>query len=230
MARKPQSRGKCLYCGQEAAKGGMPKHLATCTARAQVIQSPETRKQPVETLWHIRIQDAYATDFWLDLEMRGSATLDKLDQYLRAIWLECCGHLSKFTVGSWSGYDVGKARKADDVFRKETVLDHLYDFGTTSETKIKVVGSRTGSATSKHPIALMARNNMPEAICQQCENPATYLCIECLYEGSDEDGNAFLCDEHAENHPHTEYGEPILLVNSPRLGMCGYTGPADPPY
>jgi len=35
--------------------------------------------------------------------MRGSATLAKLDDYLRAIWLECCGHLSKFTIGGWGG-------------------------------------------------------------------------------------------------------------------------------
>jgi len=35
--------------------------------------------------------------------MRGSATLTKLDDYLRAIWLECCGHLSKFTIGGWGG-------------------------------------------------------------------------------------------------------------------------------
>jgi len=33
-----------------------------------------------------------------------------------------------------------------------------------------------------------------------------------------------------EAHPHEEYGEPIEIVNSPRLGLCGYTGPADPPY
>ncbi len=229
MPRKPQSRGKCLYCGQEAAKGGMSKHIAVCAARGRAIQTAEAGPQPVETLWHLRVQDAYSPDFWLDLEMRGSATLDKLDKYLRAIWLECCGHLSKFTVGSWGGYDVGKSRKADDVFTKEIVLDHLYDFGTTSETKIKVVGSRAGKATTKHPIALMARNDMPEGTCQECGKPATHLCLECLYE-ADEDANWFLCDQHSEDHPHTNYGEPVPLVNSPRLGMCGYDGPAQPPY
>ncbi|WP_127011414.1 hypothetical protein ACF3DV_03465 [Chlorogloeopsis fritschii PCC 9212] len=26
------------------------------------------------------------------------------------------------------------------------------------------------------------------------------------------------------------YGEPIPLVNSPRLSLCGYDGPAEPPY
>jgi hypothetical protein len=49
----------------------------------------EASSRLVETLWHLRVQDAYDKDFWLDLEMVGSASLDKLDKYLRAIWLEC---------------------------------------------------------------------------------------------------------------------------------------------
>jgi len=79
----------------------------------------------VETLWHLRVHEAYNKDFWLDLEMTGSASLDKLDKYLRAIWLECCGHLSKFTIGGWGGMDVGKARKADSTFEPGLVLRHL---------------------------------------------------------------------------------------------------------
>lgn len=44
------------------------------------------------------------------------------------------------------------------------------------------------------------------------------------------DKEGTLCDVHDEDHPHTEYGELPPLVNSPRLGMCGYLGPANPPY
>jgi hypothetical protein len=229
MARKPQSSGTCQYCGEETVKSGMTKHLVKCEKRAQAIQTADAGKQPEENLWHLRVQDAYGKDFWLDLELRGSTTLEKLDAYLRAIWLECCGHLSKFTVGGWGGYDVAKSRKADDVFAGENVLLHLYDFGTTSETEIRVIDSRKGSATTKHPIALMARNNMPERTCKECGKPAAYLCMECLIEG-DMDENPFLCEEHTEDHPHLNYGEPVPLINSPRLGMCGYEGPAEPPY
>lgn len=229
MARTPQSRGKCQYCGEETTKGGMTKHLAKCEKRIQVIQTTDAGSGTEETLWHLRIHDAYAKEYWLDLEMRGSATLEKLDSYMRYIWLECCGHLSKFTVGGWRGYDIGNQRTADHVFGRETELLHLYDFGTTSETVIKVIGSRQGRAVTKYPIALMARNNMPEMVCQACDKTAVYLCMECLIEG-DMDTNPYLCEEHAEDHPHDEYGEPVSMVNSPRLGMCGYEGPADPPY
>ena len=228
MSRRPQSRGKCEYCGEDLARSAMIRHLAKCLKRLEIIQASAGSRQPEETLWHFRVQDRYAKDFWLDLEMRGSATLEKLDAYLRAIWLECCGHLSEFTVGGWQGYEVGKSRKADDVFSKEPELLHLYDFGTTSETKITLIGSRKGKAATRHPIALMARNNMPELSCKECGQPATFLCIQCLYES--EQGNCFLCDEHREDHPHDEYGEPLPVANSPRMGMCGYEGPADQPY
>ena len=34
--------------------------------------------------------------------MPASDTLADLDDFLRAIWLECCGHLSEFTIGGTS--------------------------------------------------------------------------------------------------------------------------------
>ena len=71
----------------------------------------------------------------------------------------------------------------------------------------------------------MARNRVPEMLCVECDRPAGWLCLECLYEAN-EPGTWFLCEEHVKDHPHDQYGEPIPLVNSPRLGMCGYDGPA----
>jgi hypothetical protein len=226
MPRGSENPGTCAYCDEIITRRGVSKHLDKCPKWQAALEAAAS-SQPVETLWHLRVQDAYDKDFWLDLEMVGSASLDKLDNYLRAIWLECCGHLSKFTIGGWGGTEVGKARKADAIFEPDLVLRHLYDFGTTSETDIKVVDYREGQATSKHPIALLARNQMPQAVCQECGQPAKWLCIECLYE---ENQTGHLCDEHVEEHPHENYGEPMPLFNSPRMGMCGYDGPAMPPY
>ena len=76
--------------------------------------------------------------------MRGSATLADLDHYLRAIWLECCGHLSRFSVGGWDGAEISKRRRVEQVFRLGLELVHIYDFGTSSETLIKVVDGRKG--------------------------------------------------------------------------------------
>ena len=44
------------------------------------------------------------------------------------------------------------------------------------------------------------------------------------------DQTGMLCKKHVKGHPHDAYGEPMPVVNSPRMGMCGYEGPAKPPY
>jgi hypothetical protein len=227
MPRGKQSRGQCAFCGYETTKGSMSRHLATCLQRQERIAGAESTKRKPETLYYLRMQDAWGGKFWLDLEVRGSATLQDIDAYLRAIWLECCGHLSQFSVGGWGGQKIAKQRRVDAVFHGDLELTHIYDFGTSSETRIKAVGQRDDVPLTTRPMVLMARNVMPEAICDECGQPATRLCMECLIET---EAQGTLCEKHASSHEHDEYGEPTDLVNSPRVGMCGYTGPADPPY
>jgi hypothetical protein len=205
----------------------MAKHLAACPQRRAMIEKANGKKGESETLFHLRVQDTGSGDYWLDLEMRGNSALSTLDHYLRAIWLECCDHLSEFSMSGQFGDKIPQTRKVKAVFANSESIVHFYDFGTTSETLIKVVGTREGQPTTKHPIALMARNQMPEAPCIKCGKSAAWLCNECLIE---DDVWGVLCDEHAKTHPHHAYGEPIPLCNSPRMGMCGYEGPAEPPY
>lgn len=227
MPRGKGSRGQCAFCGYETTKGSMAKHLAACPQRrAQIASAEQTNRKP-GTLYHLRMHDADDRDFWLDVEVRGSATLNDIDAYLRSIWLECCGHLSQFSIGGWRGAEIAKSRRVDVVLQPDVELTHIYDFGTSSETRIKAIGHRTGVPLSARPMVRMARNVMPEATCIECGQPASHLCTECLIE---DQVSGTLCAQHAHTHPHEDYGEPIELVNSPRFGKCGYTGPAEPPY
>jgi hypothetical protein len=227
MPREKISQGRCAYCQQEIAKNAVTKHLAKCAERQQALAQAEAKSGKAEKLYHLRVENAYLKEFWLDLEMRGSASLAALDDYLRHIWLECCGHMSEFTSGGFGTEEFDKDSTAQEVFEWQPELLHLYDFGTTSETKVKVVGAREGKPMTKRPIELLARNLRPDAQCIECGKPAELLCNECLIE---EDTSGMLCEDCAEDHPHEEYGEPIPLYNSPRMGMCGYEGPAEPPY
>ena len=54
--------------------------------------------------------------------------------------------------------------------------------------------------------------------CEKCGQPAVWVCSSCIY-----DNGGWLCDAHTRKH---KCGEEMLLpvVNSPRVGMCGYTG------
>ena len=221
MAARP--RGICSYCGEEVAKQSIGKHLEKCAKRQAVI---DTATGKSEALFYLRAESAGLKAFFLDLEVRGSATLDDLDRYLRAIWLECCGHLSEFAYEAWRD-TISSSRKVESVFKNHKEITHLYDMGSTSETTLRVMAERKGAPTTTRPIALMVRNKIPEASCDECEKPARWLCSECLAE---EGEWVALCDDCLEPHGHMTDYEPVLLVNSPRLGMCGYEGPANPPY
>ncbi len=226
MARRVQSKGDCVYCKRPLSRGGLAKHLHTCSARQQAIT--QAKGKGTQTLYHLQVQDAYGGNFWLHLEMNGNATIETLDDYLRQIWLECCGHLSHFAIGNaWGDRELAMSRKVHQVLQPGVELVHVYDYGTTSETRLKVVDVRQGQSLTKHPVTLMARNHPPSAFCMECDQTAGWLCTECLYEDED---TGFLCDAHVEEHPHDDYGEPVPLANSPRMGMCGYTGPAETPY
>ena len=222
-----QSKGKCAFCGQEIAKSSAAKHLATCASWQAAMAKAEGSKRKSETLYHLRAQAQGQVQFWLNLEMRGLAALKELDHYLREIWLECCGHMSQFSYGGWGGQEIGMGGTIAKAFEYQDELTHIYDFGTESVTLIKMVGVREGKPVTSHPITLLLRNVPPTYECQECQQPAAWLCMECVIE---DDAQGILCDLHAENHPHDNYGEPIPLVNSPRLGLCGYEGPAEPPY
>ncbi len=205
----------------------MSRHFAKCPRLMEAIEKADAAQSGAEVLLHLRVQDAHLKEFWLDLEMRGASPLKKLDAYLRAIWLECCGHLSEFSPGGWGSGKVGMSQTASKAFESALQLTHIYDFGTSSETLVSLVATRRGNALTKHPITLLARNILPVAVCQECDQNATHLCMECQIE---HDQPGMLCEAHSQNHPHSGYGELLPLVNSPRLGMCGYDGPAEAPY
>lgn len=226
MTRRKQSQGKCAFCGRQMTKSGLTKHLKTCPQRKEAIDKANLGSEKEQPLYHLQIQDVWGGWYWLHIEMRGSATLQDLDHYLRAIWLECCGHLSQFSIGGWSGDEIDMEKKISQVFKPDIVLTHIYDFGTSSETLVKAVDMRKGKPLTQHPIYLMARNAPPDIPCSECEKPARWLCEECAYET---DESLAFCDEHAEQHEHYEEGL-VEIVNSPRMGMCGYCGPAEPPY
>ena len=227
MPHRKQTQGKCAYCGAEKIKNQMTKHLSVCSQRQQAIATVERQTGERQALYHLRVEDASSGAYWLDLEMNGSAALKDLDKYLRAIWLECCNHLSQFSMGGWQGTEIAKRRTLDEIFEPGLELMHIYDFGTSSETVIRAIDRRQGKPTTRYPIALMARNLAPEQVCIECGQPATRFSMGELIQR-----NVWrtLCEEHAEEQPPDDYGEPVPLVNSPRLGMCGYSGPADPPY
>ncbi len=143
-------------------------------------------------------------------------------------WLECCGHLSVFEIGGIRYYvdaeifDHWDKRAQNMQMRLDTVLHHgqtcsyEYDFGSTTELRIKVIAEREVPA-SGNLIRMLARNSSP-ILCDICGKPATSTCTPCS-----NDDEAYLCDDCAKHH-QCEPEKLSPIVNSPRAGVCGYTG------
>jgi hypothetical protein len=263
QSRRPISKGKCNFCGQLIAKSGINRHLQACKQRKAILaQSPIGGRQT--RILHLAVEGRYAIDYWMHIETPATFTLLQLDRFLRDIWLECCGHLSRFTIGEQQ-YDyyldeedvyddnafgtrminqfkqIMGVDPPEDMIKhwlrpapkhmKDAVLGdilkpgmqfyHEYDFGTTTDLALKVQAEREAQASKKFGLQILARNNPPDIRCAGChKEAATVLCLECMW-----DGTGAFCKECASKHlrSHDMF---LPVVNSPRVGMCGYTGDA----
>ncbi|MGH9423831.1 MAG: hypothetical protein ACRD3J_27900, partial [Thermoanaerobaculia bacterium] len=92
--------------------------------------------------------------------------------------------------------------------------------GSTTRLRLKVMAQRH-APNRRDAVRLLARNDAPVWECNDCDKAATSLCEYCSYER-----NAFFCEVHAEEHDCGEEGI-LPVVNSPRMGVCAYTGNSD---
>lgn len=246
-----KTKGTCKFCGKSFSRQGMGRHLKACKARQQqmdepLVSSPQGRRAKVRTenIYHLFVEATYIPLYWLHLEVPGNESLRVLDRFLRDIWLECCGHLSMFKIGNVH-YDVMGGDDRFSIFppieglslpetrdmnvRLDKVLvpglefEHEYDFGSTTYLKLRVMDVRTGPVRGKGIVDIMSRNDPLEITCDTCDKAATEVCTQCMW---DEDSAMWVCEDCAPQH---QCGEEMLLpvVNSPRMGECGYTGPLE---
>lgn len=227
---KQTSKGTCTFCHGEFSKSAMTRHLETCQQREVAEAKAGSRQKAQKTrIYHIVVEGRDLPMYWMHLEVTSSTTLATLDRFLRKTWLECCGHLSAFEIGGVryavdagmnAGWDMGEKSmgvRLDKVLSLGQACSYEYDYGTTTELRLRVVSEREAEAKGK-TIQVLARNTPPVILCEECGKPATNVCSQCIF-----DEKGWLCDDCAEDH---ECGEEMLLpvVNSPRVGMCAYTG------
>lgn len=248
MSEKLKSVGECLFCGKMFSKAGINRHLQKHIEDKMKQGGPGSSfLLKVETN-HKWGSGPYFLSLWID----GETDMEDLDCFLRAIWLECCGHMSAFTNpklrrqrgGMWDFFDaeellsasknedyeelmentqgeVPMSRKGKAVFKKGLKLEYEYDFGSTTSLQVMVVSEYPVKADKK--IVLLSRNEPLAIECVSCGKPATQICTVCEYE---EEAN--FCEKCSKKHSKTcedfEDYAAMPLVNSPRMGVCGYDG------
>ncbi len=220
--------GRCFLCGATLPRAQMQAHLTAC----------RPQQEGTTPLFLLFVQDAYFPEtYWLFLEAAQEAPLAALDDFLRRLWVDCCGHYSQFVI---EGQTYGRRPKASPV---DLVLDeyaHLlpmeqplrallhpgqqvaytYDDAWFTELHLQVLASYTGQP-AEGGVRLLARNYKPRRTCRQCQREATWLFTNTWPLEP-------YCTEHAQQHP--AWGQPdafLPYLNSPRVGVCSYRGPQE---
>jgi hypothetical protein len=213
----------CRACGYVGTKASMTKHQATCSAR-------QPSDGPTHDAYRLRVSGTDLPAYWLDVELTTKATLDDLDGFLRGIWLECCGHLSSFTIGPQDDEDFDPFRASKGA--KQPLLTKLgiqpgdkfgytYDFGSSTDLTVQVQALESVSGKAADKVRLLARNLPPIMVCSLCTNPATW--VHGWEVDEDTGGPLLYCNAHGKKTRE----EQLPVVNSPRMGVCAYEGGSD---
>jgi hypothetical protein len=210
MPVKFKPEGKCLFCGETSAQADIDKHLSTHLK--EIAKSGQAGKS---FLVKAEPDKRYGMPHFLSLWIDGETAMKTIDKFLREIWLECCGHLSEFD-------NVEMSQKAKTVFPTKRSLNYEYDFGSSTNLTLTVVDEYPVKAEKK--VVLLSRNEPVNLMCSTCKKvPATQICTVCMYQE-----HAVFCDTCAKKHAKKcedfdDYAS-LPIVNSPRMGVCGYTG------
>ncbi len=207
---KTTTYGRCFGCGQRVAKSVMTRHIKKCLPTVE--EDPESQTE----MMLLRVDAAYSKLYWLYLGVEPDVALYDIDYALRQIWLECCDHSSAFFSCSMRCEPDMDMTCAQAFAFDAKPLEYIYDFG--SSTRLKITAAGSSPARTSLSVWRLAQNEDPVWRCALCEEPASQIVSEAAC-GS----NSLLCDTHAE--PRIAQGDMLLpVVNSPRMGVCGFGG------
>ena len=226
-------RGTCTLCGLNYAATGVTRHLQFCIPKtmgfAPVKVAPGAMAGAGNTRYiQLKVTDTRSRDYWLHLGIRADATLTELDYTLRDLWLECCDHLSTFTIcekdylssalgapAPWEE-DLSMDVAIGEVLPHRMSVAYTYDFGSSTNLVVEStnVYDLPSSEAAVDTIQVLVRNHEPLLVCNVCHKRAAYL--EAV-DGWVSEGRHF-CEDHLPVDDDLLY--PIL--NSPRCGVCAY--------
>ena len=214
--RRATTKGICTYCHAAISKNSRSilSHLSDCQGK-----HPADKSGGADYVL-LLIQGKYSPRYWLVIKAKSDITMRRIDKFIRDIWVECCGHLSQFS-DTYS--TIPMTRLLAQVFSEGLKVDYVYDFGSSTELSLSMI--QTMQDVDEKEIQILFRNKEPEFVCSSCDKRAIAICSYCV-----DEGEGFLCQSCMDKHKCVqEEGEDILspFVNSPRAGVCGYTGSID---
>lgn len=210
------TKGVCNKCKEIVSARAAKSHITKCL-------DPIVGNSP-DYAFLVKVQWPHKNPiYWLYLSVPFKSKLEDLDLFLREIWLECCSHLSQFTINHTrysSDFEPNPFLPYEELPMSIRCLNvlvpgmrfiHEYDFGSTTELLLEVIGLI--NAVDNKEIRVIIRNQKPEFTCIACDKKAEMI--------SSTEGDCY-CESCGEEDDDELYLLP--LVNSPRTGVCGYDG------
>ncbi|MDE4907340.1 DUF6398 domain-containing protein [Methanogenium marinum] len=207
----PRNRpGTCLICRAVISKKLGLQHGEKCIQSSgwPIGSSPS---------FIIKIEDRHDPTYWLMILAQHDARLNDIDSLIRDVWVECCNHLSAFTIGkeTYMHTDEEMNIPLADLIKKGSLFYYEYDFESTTELRLKVVGV-TPVMPPEGRICLTARNNHPSYPCSICGKKADFY----VSNSEEEEAGQYCCLD-CTLHLDGVYVQ--LIENSPRTGICCYS-------
>ena len=218
---KIKTKGKCPKCGKMYAAAQAGTHLLACTLQSDVLSASITEGYLIRISW-----SEQPGMYWIFATIPKNASLGLLDTFLRGIWLECCGHLSEFTIGGrryMSHSESGNPSQSmknhiGQLLSPGSACQYVYDMGSSTDLEIQVVAKI--DACQQKKVTILMQNDPPALSCESCKKAASVICSQC--------GDT-TCSPCSKKHTCVvDKGDDYMLmplVNSPRAGVCGYEGP-----
>ena len=239
----PLSQGTCSLCEDMVNDLTASGHLIECIARQNLPNGSGTDPTGHDQSLHLWVHDGSGL-YWMELAVRADTTLRQLDEFLRGMWLECCSHLSEFTIQGTRYSNLAPhpddpnaaAIRADywmeddeehtdiavaDVMPMGALVSYEYDYGSTTELFLENLGRHgdlVGLLRPRQPWhgdrIAVLARNEPDEECVACEEPARWRLLASEYEAREP---IPFCDEC-----RPEAGHYQLVLNSPREGTDCY--------
>jgi hypothetical protein len=206
-------KGKCYYCNKELTEKTIKRHMKNCSEMGKKIEELSAVDKKQRNQFIIAIKPKYnGNEYCIYLSIDENLSLIHIDQFLRDVWLECCGHLSAFKINGKFYQDYSMNTKLKDILVVNEKFEYEYDFGSTTYLILEVIDIIKVPASFSQ-VEIIARNYEVKHFCKICESKAEYFnyendqweCKKCIDKDNDMISKFDYC-------------------NSPRDGVCCYGG------
>ena len=128
-----KTNGTCPVCNSCFSKTKMKAHPELCK---QKQATSSDKQKPTQKVFQILVEGGFLHEYRIYFKVPANIKLKRIDTFLRKTWVECCGHLSAFTIKKKTynsipdeyGGDLSMDYRLDELMGRSRIFKYEYDF------------------------------------------------------------------------------------------------------